>query len=110
MTIYNLIAVAGCPLSSAVLFDRCVMVQLPGLSQDDFDAGLQATVKRKRVVQETSATDVMYDIADKKRRIVSQRDRSDAAKVDDDGVMLGGWNGWMLRDARGALSALEATP
>lgn len=104
MTAYNLIALAKQPLHVEALEQKAREIQLPGLPRIEFGMGIGGLISRGRV---KVLDGEMIDLVDSKYRLVKSRDRSDAYEVDEDGLPIGGWNGWLLQCCNGPLVPLE---
>jgi hypothetical protein len=102
MSAYNLVAVAGRPLTEVEIRERLASSQHPGLGIERTREAVNALVSRHLM---RLAGDGAFDIVDPLRRVVVGRDRSDA-EVLDDGTVTGGWNGWRVRER----SARAAVP
>lgn len=103
MTAYNLIASARKPMAPDALFSMCEQVQLPKLTKDIFDMGMNGLIARGRAKMVKGEV----AITDPQNRVIKERDRSDAFDTDEDGIPTGGWNGWLVQCCSGQLIPME---
>jgi hypothetical protein len=92
MSIYNLVAFAGRPMTLDEMLVGLKKVQFYDIELDDLVKPIEELARRGWMV----ANDGRFEIVDNvKRRLIRSRDRFDFAH-DDDGheSPFGGWNGW----------------
>ncbi len=102
-SLYNLLALRGEASSVDEMLDDLKMIQHPLLELPQLSRALDRLEEKKLVVRDGA----VYRIADKRRRVIVERDLSDAAVDPETGELVGGWNDWMMRDPRRGLIPIE---
>ena len=106
MTAYNIIAQSLEPLPPEVILTIGKAKAHPDLKEDQLKEALNRLVDMKYVNEKNGG----YSGKDPKRRIIVERDRSDAWIDEETGEITGGWNDWMAKDnERGLIPIKEAT-
>jgi len=105
ISVYNLACLVGRPVDFDELFSLLTTdFNYNELTEDLLQRSIDGLLKRKLILKRG---ELLYSIDTKRRRIVG-RNRDDAFVDDQTGVVLGGWEGWVLSDPkRGRISIDE---
>lgn len=99
MSTVNLLIATGGPLPDDAILEQLRELQHPVLEAAQLNRALERLVEIKLI----RSTPLGYVQTDDQRRLIIQRSLDDVV-VDDDGVIQGGWSGWMRRERAGRLS------
>jgi hypothetical protein len=102
MSAYNAIAISGGRADKATIFDILIRVQHPLLEILQLERALKALVRRKYIKEENR----FYSMYDSQRRVSVCRDLSDV-RLNSNGIPVGGWKGWKVRDLADGLIPIE---
>ncbi len=102
-SLYNLLALRGEASSVDEMLDDLEMIQHPLLELPQLNRALDRLEEKKLVIRDGDD----YRVIDRRRRVIVERDLLDAAVDPETGELVGGWNGWMVRDPRRGLVPIE---
>jgi len=94
ISVYNYVALKGHPCTRDDIFEQLKTIHLLELDDDLFERSCAGLIEKKYI---TEIGDALF-VQDPKRRYIVNRDRSDFYVDEERGIVMGGWDKWIVKD------------